>query len=133
MPNFQTNSYSYPGELVLGGGELYGDEVAVFTGAGTILRGTILGRVTASGKIKPWASGSSDGSEKIVGIATVDVEAAGAGDVSFRMLLKGDVNRKRLIIAADGNGNNLTAAHIDQLRNVGITAIDVDQIGAPAP
>lgn len=129
MANIQTNSYAYPGELVLGG-EVFDDQVAVFTGAGVILPGTILGRVTASGKIKPWASGASDGSEKIVGIATVDVEAGGAGDVGFRMLLKGVVNRKRLIIAADGNGNNINAAILDQLRLVGITAIDVQQLGA---
>jgi hypothetical protein len=112
-------------------GEQFRDEVLLFTGAGTVAAGTILGRITATGKLKPWASGSSDGSQVPITVLTFDVTAAGAGDVSTRTLAKGVVNRNKLIIAADGNGNNITPAIIDQLRDYGITAIDVQDIALP--
>ncbi len=112
-------------------GEQFRDEVMLFGGAGTVAKGTILGRITASGKLKAWSSGSSDGSQVPCALVTYDVVATGAGDVAFRALEKGVVNRNKLIIAADGNGNNITAAILDQLRNVGITAIDVQDIAMP--
>lgn len=128
MANTYSNTYRFPGQLVLGH-DLHRDEVAVFAGAGTILAGTILARVTASTKVKPFTVGASDGSEEPVGVATYDIEAGGAGDKSIRMLVAGEINRNRLIIGADGNGNNITAAILDQLRAVGITPIDVAMVG----
>jgi hypothetical protein len=128
MANSYSNTYRYSGQLVLGH-DLHRDEVYVFGGAGTILPGTILGRVTASGKIKAFATGASDGSEAPIGIATYPIEAAGAGDVAGRMMVSGEVNRNRLIIAADGNGNNITVAQLDALRAIGIVPIDVQVVG----
>lgn len=123
-----TNTTNVYGNAIALQRESFRDEVALFAGAGTVLRGTILGRITASAKLKAWASGSSDGSQVPCAIATYDIVAAGAGDVAARVLVGGEVNRNRLIIAADGNGNNITAALIDQLRNVGITPIDVQDL-----
>jgi hypothetical protein len=58
-----------------------------------------------------------------------DVEALAAGDAGARVLVEGRVNRNRLIIAADGSGVNITPAILDQLRDYGITPVDVQQVG----
>jgi hypothetical protein len=130
MPTVTTTTNYYNSAIALEG-EQFRDEVLLFTGAGTVAKGTILGRITASGKLKPFATGSSDGSQIPVALVTYDVTATGAGDVAARALVRGVVNRNKLIIAADGNGNNITPAIIDQLRDYGITPIDVQDIALP--
>ncbi|WP_051284381.1 head decoration protein [Desulforegula conservatrix] len=45
-----------------------------------LVQGTILGRVTASGKLKAYASGSSDGSQVPVAVL-LEVAAAASADV----------------------------------------------------
>lgn len=125
-PTLDTNYY---GSSIALAGEIFRDEIVTFTGAGTILKGTLLARVTATGKLKPFVVGASDGTQNPLAIAQYDIVAIAAGDVAARPLVKGDVNLRRLIIAADGNGNNITPAIIDQLRDYGITPIDVQQLG----
>ena len=91
----------------------------VFDSAARWPRGTILGRVAASGKLRPWAADAVDGSEKARAVLTADVVALATGDVAARVLVAGDVARSRLVIAADVNGDGITAALIDQLSEVG--------------
>lgn len=128
MANYDVTSIKYGNSIAIDN-DLSRDEVLVFAGAGTVLRGTLLGRVTASGKLKPMATAANDGSQTAVAVLTYDVTALGAGDVAIRALVRGVVNRNRLIIALDGNGTNITPAILDQLRDVGITPIDVQQVG----
>ena len=126
MATMDVTTIKYANSIAIDG-DAYGsrDEVLVFAGAGTVLRGTLLGRVTATGKLKPLATAAVDGSQNAVAVLTYDVTAAGAGDVAIRALVKGQVNRNRLIIALDGNGTNITPAILDQLRDYGITPVDV--------
>jgi hypothetical protein len=131
MATIETTTIRYGGSIALKD-EQFRDEVITFAAAATLLKGTLLGRVTAGGKLKAFATGASDGSEKPVAVLTYDVVAVGAGDVVARPLVKGEVNRNRLIIAADGHGNNLTPAILDQLRDYGITPVDVQQVGQTA-
>lgn len=131
MGNYDLTTNKYSNTIAIDG-EVSRDEVLVFGGAGTVLRGTILGRVTATGKLKPMATAAVDGSQNCVAVLTYDVVAAGAGDVAIRALVKGQVNRNRLIIALDGSGVNITPAILDQLRNYGITPVDVQQVGQTA-
>ncbi|MEY4510976.1 MAG: Bacteriophage lambda head decoration protein [Pseudomonadota bacterium] len=113
-------------------GAQFRDELLAFTAPATVLRGTVLGRVTATGRLTPWSAAAFDGSQVAVALVPSDVVATGAGDVAIRALIAGEVARSRLVIAADGNGNNITAALIDQLRNIGITVIDVAPLGDSA-
>ena len=106
------------------------DETLLFGGAGTVKAGTLLGRITASGKLAPYASGATDGSESPLAVLTYDVTADAAGDVQVRALVAGDVNASRLIIAADGDASNITPAILDELRSYGIVALPVDQLAA---
>lgn len=124
-----TTTNSYGAAIGLRDDAQYRDEVLVFTGAATMLRGTILGRIEASAKLKPWVADAVDGSQVAVALLAYDVTALGAGDVAARALVKGQVNRNRLIIAVDGSGVNITPALLDQLRDVGITPVDVQSMG----
>jgi hypothetical protein len=120
---------NYYGTAIALEGDLSRDEVLTFTAAATVLKGTLLARVTSTGKLKPFVVGASDGTQTPTNVLTYDVAATAAGDVAIRTLAKGVVNRNRLIIAADGNGNNITPAILDQLRVYGITPIDVQDVG----
>lgn len=126
MPNIETSTTYIGGGIELQDGQ-FRDELLTFVGAATLLKGTILARL-ASGKLVPFAPGGSGGAEIPKALLTYDVTRASAGDEPIRALVRGVVNRNRLIIAADGNGNNITASHLDALRDYGITPIDVQQL-----
>lgn len=48
-----------------------------------IARGTALGIITASGLVKPYASGNADGSQKPVYLAVYDMQIDGSGNVTL--------------------------------------------------
>ena len=127
MPNIETTTTYIGGGIELQDGQ-FRDEVLAFAGAATVLKGTILARVAATGKLVPFSPAGSGGAEIPKAVLTYDVARASAGDESIRAMVRGVANRNRLIIAADGNGTNITAGHLDQLRNCGITPIDVQQL-----
>lgn len=89
--------------------------VVIPTGQAALTKGTIMGRVTASGKYIPWASGASDGSEVMRGILGADTLAA-TNDVTSFIYQSGEFNRA-LITPAFGT---LTAANLDTLAALGI-------------
>jgi hypothetical protein len=84
--------------------------------------------VTADGKLVPFAPGGGGGTQIPCAVLTYDVTKAGAGDAAIRALVKGVVNKTRLIIDADGSGVNVNAAVCDALRARGITPRDVQQL-----
>lgn len=83
--------------------------------------------VVADGVLVPFNPAGAGGDQVPRAVLTYDVTKAGAGTEPIRALVAGVVNKKRLIIDVDGNGNNITNAHIDQLRSHSIVALDVDQ------
>lgn len=116
------------GNVQFDGGE-YRDELLVFTAADTYLEGTILARDSVSLKLVPFVVGGVTNENGIPkAVLPYAVTAAGAGDVKVRALVAGTVNKNRLIIDADGNGTNITAAILDKLRDYGIQAQDVTQL-----
>lgn len=111
--------------------EEFRDDLLTFIGATTVLAGTLLARDSVSGKLIPFVVGgvtNEDGIPKAV--ITYDVTAAVAGDVAVRALVAGTVNKDRLIVNADGTGLNITTVILDMLRDYGIPAVDVEQLGA---
>jgi hypothetical protein len=126
--NITTTTHYYSrGNIELAFG-MHRDEVITFAGAAVLIPGTIMARITATGRLTPFVVGGALGAGTPVGVLTYEVSATGAGDVSCRVLVKGEVNRNRLIVHADQNGNALTPAHLDMLRNVGITPVDVQTL-----
>ena len=68
-------------------------------GVKTFNTGTLLGRVTASGKFVPVASGASDGSEIPVGILKTTVtELADSSEKSVNICIAGDVVQGKVIL-----------------------------------
>jgi hypothetical protein len=128
MPNPET-TYLDLGSIELEGGK-FRDELLTFAATDTFARGTILARLTATGKLVPFAPGGTGGAEVPLAVLTYEVSRTGAGDVPIRALVAGEVNRQRLIIDADGTGVNVTSAVVDGLRHYGIVATDVQQLAS---
>ena len=97
-------------------------------GADTLVAGTIVARLTSTGKWGIYDPGGSLGLEIAKGVLTYDAVAAGAGDVPVSVLVRGTVNQDRLIIDADGDGSNVDEVVIDSLLANGILAKPVKQI-----
>ncbi len=100
--------------------------------AGTHVKaGTILARSVANpGKYIIYVKGgASDGNGVPAAVLTYPVEkaSAGSGDVAIRPLKLGKVNKRRLVIDADGNSNNVDGVVMDLLRARQITVVDVSQ------
>lgn len=126
MPNLTVTNNDL-GSVILKDAE-FRDELLIFAGAGTVVEGTILARVTASGKLTPFVIGGAGGAEIPKAILTYGVTAAGAGDESIRAGVSGSYRKERLVVDADGDGSNITNAILDQLREYGLVPIDVEEL-----
>lgn len=105
------------------------DELLTFGATATYLPGTVLARDSVSNKLVPFVVGGSTNNNGIPKAVLIGTAArTGAGDVAVRALVAGEVNKKRLIVAATGDDSTLTNAHLDQLRGVGIIPVDYAQL-----
>lgn len=68
----------------------------IVSGAGVLTKGTVLGRITATKKFKPYASANSDGSEVARAILTRDIDASTA-DAKVAVYVHGVFNKNALI------------------------------------
>jgi hypothetical protein len=110
--------------------EEFRDDLLVFAGDDTYAAGTILARDSVSLKLVLFVKGGSTNQNGIPkAVLTYPVSRVGAGDVKVRALVKGVVDKNRLIIDADGTGANIDNAVLDQLRDYDIVALDVAQLG----
>jgi len=117
-------SDAYTPDKLLGGNEqlLVGQKVTIITGQ-NLVRGAVLGKITASGKYNLSLSGATDGSQTPDLILAEDADATGA-DIEALAYARGDFNQNALTI-----GTAHTIASIKEgLRVKGITL--VDSVGA---
>ncbi len=70
--------------------------VTIVSGSGALTRGTLLGKVTASGKYKPYNNANADGSETAKLVLAEDVDASSA-DVNTSAFASGEFNEDSLI------------------------------------
>lgn len=96
-----------------------------FAGTATYKEGTIVGRLTANGRLHPFTIGASDGSQTPIGVLTTEYSRTGSGTLPCRALITGKVRKERLVVHADGGPANLTQVHIDTLRDYGIVVLSV--------
>lgn len=109
--------------------EEFRDDVITFAGADTFAKGTILARDSVSGKLVLFVKGGSTNENGIPkAILTYELVATGAGDKNARVLVRGVVNKDRLVIDADGDASNVDSTVCDQLRDYGISPVDVSQL-----
>jgi hypothetical protein len=116
------------GSVILQEGQFRDDQVT-FTGAATLLEGTILARDSVSGFLVPFVIGgvaNENGIPKAV--LTYEVTATGAGEVPIRDMVSGVVRKNRLVVDADGDDSNLTEAILDSLRLYSLVAIDTQEL-----
>jgi len=129
MPNPVSTSLDQ-GFIGLGDNE-FRDESVKFAGAATLLAGCIMARDTADGTLVPFViGGSTNGNGVPDCVLTEPLTATGAGNLPFRALISGKVNKSRLVVNADGNASNLTGAHEASLRSRNIVPVKVDQIAS---
>lgn len=127
MANLTINSIDL-GNVILRDAEFNNDSL-VFTGADTVLPGTILARSTASGNLVPYViGGATDGNGVPVAVITYEVKTEGAATPSVRAMVSGEVILERLVVHADGDASNITNAIRDQLRNVSIVSVSSAQL-----
>ena len=127
MPNLTITNVDL-GSVILKDGE-FRDDLLTFAGAATVVEGTILARDSVSLKLVPFVKGGATNENGIPkAVLTYDVTAAGAGDESIRDMVSGSVRAGRLIINADGDGSNVDAAVLDQLRDYSLVSIDVQEL-----
>lgn len=110
------------GELAMGQG-YHCDAVTVLSGQ-NLVAGTVIGRVTASGKYVAYDNaGTDDGRRTVAGIIVDNTNASG-GDVTGLALLRGPamVNRNDLVWAAGIDAGEQATA-IAALLTLGIKAV----------
>lgn len=127
MPNMTTTNVDL-GSVAIEGAIIH-DELVTFAGAAVYKAGTILARDSSTDALVLFVKGgSSNGNGIPKAVLTYPVEASGVGNVMSRVLVKGHVNRKRLVIHADGDDSNVDEVVLDQLRDYGIVASQVKQL-----
>ena len=94
-------------------------------GADVLAAGTIMARITASGKWGIYDTGGAGGLGVAQGVLTYEVTATASGDVPVAVLVRGTVNQDRLL---QDDAGAVTTAILDQLRNNGIMAKPVLQV-----
>jgi len=96
------------------------DETLSAAGALTYAEGTVLGRITASGKLTHYASGAADGSQTPVAVLEAAYTFTGAGDKRVRPIVSGQVRAESVVLHGVGA---LTVAVSDLLRSYGIVPV----------
>lgn len=86
----------------------------IASGSGIVLRGTVLGKITASGKHKTVDATLSDGAEDPDAVLAEDVDATSA-DVNAALYLTGQFNPEALIV-----GSGTVASYATAMRKVSL-------------
>lgn len=113
------------GQIGIGQCDVEHDTAWAAGGADTLAAGTIMARITASGKWGIYDTGGAGGLGVANGVLAYEVSASGAGDVPVDVIVRGTVNQDRI---AQDDGGAVTAAVVDQLRSNGILAKPVKQL-----
>lgn len=110
----------HPGEFVMSeaSGQRSRENITIAAGAGVLAPGTVLGRVTASGKYVASSNTASDGSQTAAAIALYGCDASAA-----------DASISAIVRDAEVNGNILTW-HPDRDQLAEQTAANTDLASA---
>lgn len=95
-----------------------------------IPEGTVLGRVSATGLLKPFTSGASDGSQFPIGVMLDDVTVPYGSTLNIAMVDDGDVNASGLIFQGSDTLNTVVSGQrvIDRLKAAGIKVINSTEL-----
>lgn len=108
--------------------EIAGLRFTITDGSTDFIAGDFFTLTTAAdGTLVPYNPAGAAGEQLPLAVLTYAVSKTGAGTEPVRALVAGTVNRNRLIIDADGDGDDITDEALDQLRSAGVVAVDVQQ------
>lgn len=96
------------------------DQVIIASGAGVLKSGTVLGKITASGKYVTQTNGASDGSQTAAAILLFGVDATSADQRAAVIARDAIVMHQGLTRGADVNDSTKRAAANASLAAVGI-------------
>ena len=111
---FTSEGVFTPDNLIAGDFPIRTEKVVLISGQ-NVIRGTVLGVITASGKYNKSLSAAGDGSQNVFAIAAESVDAS-AGDKELVVYLSGDFNEDQLTF---GTGHT-AASTFAALRNLSI-------------
>ncbi len=116
MPQYPSQAIAYyqPDNLIGGNTQLV-SETGILAAGQALLRGALLGRITASRKVTLSTAAATDGSQTPYGILYDDYDAT-AGDVACGYHVKGEFNERAITLGA---GHTLATVK-DALRAAGI-------------
>lgn len=102
--------------LIGGNAQLITDEMTIVSGAGALKRGTVLGKITASGKgTTVQSDGTDDGRRTPYAILAADTDAT-SEDKKAPVFKAGEFNANALVFG----GTDTAATHKEALRDLGI-------------
>jgi hypothetical protein len=82
-----------------GNGDISRDTLVIVSGSGKLLAGTVLGKITATGKYKPYDNDAVDGSQTAAAILVYDVDATLADATAVGIVRLAEVWTSRLVWA----------------------------------
>lgn len=96
------------------------EEVTIVAGAGVLPTGTVMGKISASGKYKRHVNGAGDGTQTAVAVLLNAVDASGGSDVKG-VLVTGNAEIVALSLSWDASVNDNTKknAALAQLATLG--------------
>jgi len=113
------------GQIGIGQCDVEHDTPWAAGGADVLAAGTIMARITASGKWGIYDTAGAGGLGVACGVLAYQATAGGAGDVPVDVIVRGTVNQDRIL---QDDAGAVTAAVVDQLRSYSILAKPVTQL-----
>jgi len=95
--------------------QIHRETVVVASGAGNLLTGTVLGKITASGKYKRHVNGAEDGTETAVAVLLSPVDATSADGKAVIVTGFAEIAPAELTWDASVDTNNKKNAALAQL------------------
>ena len=83
-----------------GPGQISRESIVIASGAGALLAGTVLGKVTASGKYLPHAPAAADGTQTAAAVLLADADATTADAKAVGIVRLAEVWKDRLVWGA---------------------------------
>lgn len=96
-----------------GNGDISRETIVVVSGSGKCLAGTVMGKVTATGKYKPYDNDNTDGSQTAAAILIYDVDATSADVTTISIVRLAEVFTSRLVWASTVAGGEKAPAYVE--------------------
>jgi hypothetical protein len=94
-------------------GDLSRETVTIASGSGKLFAGMVLGKITASGKYKPYDNDNTDGSQTAAAILVYDVDATSADVAAVAIVRLAEVWTNRLLWASTVAGGEKAPAYVE--------------------